>query len=696
LFNEYVSQKDESLSGLTFDKADFASTPEFDLNLDLVSNDKTKELLSKSDHLKDLYKVMLGSLRKKRDTKKTGAILTPSVIEDFNNMVDKINKISNSKDDGEFKTFEDYLKLKKVNENIEEDPIESVTEEKILSFNDFKSLDKISLKSEVSEALTVPHKERGKKKVNMIVGRFQPFTLGHVKVFEQLHKQNGFPIVVFTVRGKKVNLEKSPFNEDEQMTMFNKMKKQYSFLEAMFIVPSAAIDTLFSTLRPAYEPILWGFGTDRKKAYEGMINKPEYRKDLDVEPDFAGYEIKRGDDDVSASKVRTALELDDESTFNKMTPKSIHDMYQILRTVLAPIEESSDVLVEKKETDLSVEATSPGEMYSNPFFIDEIVKAKKLPQYNKFVQLLPHGLVADGFIKFVNGLDQRETKEIVGYLYSLTKPTQLDANALYGNPSSPLGQLFVLEPKGVGRGEVAIAWLIKDAEIQGGGESYDVSIKGKKFEVKAYEAGGPSDAIRAGVKAKITNFNFYNELLDTISRIDKLTGFSSGIPKFDLNAYFPESFVALGNKLMAERTSILSGEISKGRLATIQKFYDEANAIESHIKGFSNVILRGPHSKPRELSVVPISEEEVAAGTFTVKITEKDESLTYILSELRRLKYVRDPKALAVDLQNAVDKSVKGTVYIVFRRNKVNIVPETGFKFSHITAASVKFVERDL
>ncbi len=183
----------------------------------------------------------------------------------------------------------------------------------------------------LNEGLNVPHKEKGKKPVNIFVGRFQPFTLGHVKVFEQLYKKNGYPVIVFLAKGGKPDPEKRPFDEDLQQAMFAEMTKQYPFLEAAFVVPNAGIDTLFATVRPIYEPMLWGYGTDRKRAYDIMIDKPEYREELGVDPEFTGFEIKRTDDDVSASKVRNALMKDDEATFKKMTPKSIHKFYKTLQ-----------------------------------------------------------------------------------------------------------------------------------------------------------------------------------------------------------------------------------------------------------------------------------------------------------------------------------------------------------------------------
>ena len=206
----------------------------------------------------------------------------------------------------------------------------------------------------LNEALNVPHKEKGKKPVNMFVGRFQPFTLGHVKVFEKMYKENGLPVVVYMVRGGKPDPEKRPFDEDMQQAMFAKMKKQYPFLEASFVVPNGAIDTMFAAARPAYEPMMWGYGTDRKKSYGAMINKQSYRDDLGVDPSFKGYEIPRTGENISASKVRNALKIDDERTFKKMTPKSIHGFYKPLQTIMQPIKENDNMKNLKSLTDFSI------------------------------------------------------------------------------------------------------------------------------------------------------------------------------------------------------------------------------------------------------------------------------------------------------------------------------------------------------
>ena len=207
----------------------------------------------------------------------------------------------------------------------------------------------------LNEALNVPHKEKGKKPVNMFVGRFQPFTLGHVKVFEKMYKENGKPVVVFLVRGKNNDPEKRPFDEEMQQAMFAKMAKQYPFLETAIVVPNGSIDTMFAAARPAYEPVMWGYGTDRKKSYGAMIDKQSYRDQLGVDPDFKGYEIFRTDDNISASKVRNALKIDDEKTFKKMTPKSIHSFYKPLQNILEPIKENNNMKNLKSLTSFSID-----------------------------------------------------------------------------------------------------------------------------------------------------------------------------------------------------------------------------------------------------------------------------------------------------------------------------------------------------
>lgn len=108
LFNNYIMARGHSISGISIDKAKFAKNGEsFDLNIDNIKNKTTKQLIEANPEFRDVFKVILGSFKKKRTS--TG-IFTPSVTASFNQIVDDINKIINTEDSG-FKTFFDYLNV---------------------------------------------------------------------------------------------------------------------------------------------------------------------------------------------------------------------------------------------------------------------------------------------------------------------------------------------------------------------------------------------------------------------------------------------------------------------------------------------------------------------------------------------------------------------------------------------------------
>jgi cytidyltransferase-like protein len=265
---------------------------------------------------------MLGSFNKKRE--KESSLLNKEMIEQMNQIIEAIEQ----------KVF-----------------VENADEHSIYNFNNFLMHNKIvSTKTNLNEALKIDYPEQGKEKVNMFVGRFQPFTLGHAKVLETIHKQNGYPVVVFLVKAAKAQKDdavKRPYDTNTQIQMFEAVKKQYPFLKEIFVIPSAGIDLMFNEMRPKYEPVLWGTGTDRFKTYGYQVNNDKYREALGVLPEFGLYEIKRDDEDISATKVREALADGNKKEFEKLTPKALHSMFGDLKKKL----EQSLATVESVETE---------------------------------------------------------------------------------------------------------------------------------------------------------------------------------------------------------------------------------------------------------------------------------------------------------------------------------------------------------
>ena len=168
IFNDYVTKRGKDITKIDIEKAEFAKGDEFDLNVELIPSQRTKDILNSNPKLKDLFKIMLGSLKKKR--KNTGNIMTPSVIEDFNKMVDKVIDVIQTKDDGKFKTFDDYLKIKSTNESLLPNAEELLIEDKVLDYNNFIQLGKVVIEADVMDQ-KIKNPETGRKvKVSSAIG----------------------------------------------------------------------------------------------------------------------------------------------------------------------------------------------------------------------------------------------------------------------------------------------------------------------------------------------------------------------------------------------------------------------------------------------------------------------------------------------------------------------------------------------
>lgn len=306
-FNSFIKDNGASFIGMNFDSAEFANNEAFDLNPKMITNQETIRLVNESREVAELLKITLGTFRKKRQ--KENGVLVGDTFNSLNGIIEKIEA--------------------RIYEKVEEDGV--------MDFKTFKINDTLKGQTNpINEGLKVNHPERGAKEVNMFVGRFQPFTLGHVKVVEHLHKQNGLPTVIFLVKAKTKKAEdkfKRPFDETMQVNMIKQVMKEYP-IETVYVIDTAAIDKMFNAMRPKYEPVLWGTGSDRMKTYGYQVDNPKYRGELGVEDSFRLEEIPRTDDNISATKVRNALLDGDEKTYKSMTPKSMHKMYKLLKQTM--------------------------------------------------------------------------------------------------------------------------------------------------------------------------------------------------------------------------------------------------------------------------------------------------------------------------------------------------------------------------
>lgn len=167
---------------------------------------------------------------------------------------------------------------------------------------------------------------RGKKPVNIMVGRFQPFHIGHWKAAKELHDQNGLPVVIVSVRGGKKG-KGTDFSKSLSDKMIKDLIRKTPFLEDMIEIKYVAFDVeLFANLRPKYEPVLMGAGEDRFKAYKNQMTSFRDKKGnwLNMRDDFDIFQTSRS---ASGTEVRDLIKNGNKKGFEKLMPPVLHNYW---------------------------------------------------------------------------------------------------------------------------------------------------------------------------------------------------------------------------------------------------------------------------------------------------------------------------------------------------------------------------------
>lgn len=184
-----------------------------------------------------------------------------------------------------------------------------------------------------------------RRKVNLMIGRFQPFTNGHMKCVDYAYDKLHIPTIIAMINtpDEKVD-EKHPFPSSLLLPIYKDMFDQNSKILDIILVKNADIVKIGEEIyNMGYEISSWTCGTDRIESYSKMAEK--YKEKAHLSDDFQMLEIKRSDEDISATRVRKSLMDDDLQTFKKLTPlmslksrvKLGDNIYNVLRNQLLKI-----------------------------------------------------------------------------------------------------------------------------------------------------------------------------------------------------------------------------------------------------------------------------------------------------------------------------------------------------------------------
>jgi hypothetical protein len=368
--------------------------------------------------------------------------------------------------------------------------------------------------------------------VNVVIGRYQPFTIGHLGMAKELEKINGLPSVYIYIRSKSG--KNSKFTDKLTVNYMEDVVKGQDLVKDAWAMTASFIPVIvMETQRRGYNPVLIGAGEDRAKTYTGMAKR---MKNITTHPDFKIQELKGRL--TSATEVRQAITDGDEKKFKKLTPKQVHPYYKQLKDELektGELVESLSVsdIIDNYNTDIDI-MESLLESYGADFFSDTLI-----------IETILEGAMSDINIIFQDSKDFDEFKKEVKKEYPKLKDA--DILALYKDNEE----------------------LMNESKVADEIESF---LKTRFKKVGKTTNSGVTDFTGKEPKNKMPNWEGTLEITVGRDGLSSIEGMEDQVFKKD--------------ELFKEVTAITESELNEGLGATIKKAF---KAIKKKV-GMSKVV----------------------------------------------------------------------------------------------------------
>lgn len=345
VFSKFLEEYGYKYKGANFQEPDYLKKEEFRLNRDMIADPRVMKWIEDDDSYESLFKLILNSFRKIK--KRSGGIITPGIIDQFNMLVSNIDTAVRKKkfikaNESNIPSFLDFKKnnIDPVNLDhltLEGDEADENFDDHFYSYNDFitaletiDSVDKPKVDTKPIADKSVKDNNKVKKgdpqKVNLIVGRFQPFHNGHMKMVDVLRDKNELPSIVAVVHSGNNKLEDSPFDLNLVSKYMESLIMEFpQKIQGYFIVNKGLLGPICSRAKElGYLPVSIGSGEDKSE---------DYNKQLDflkkIGSDFhESMELIETPRKNSGSEIRDYLDKEDFLAFKKSVPQSISSFYQ--------------------------------------------------------------------------------------------------------------------------------------------------------------------------------------------------------------------------------------------------------------------------------------------------------------------------------------------------------------------------------
>lgn len=333
VFVKFLEENGDKYKGADFEEPEYLKREEFRLNKDLIDDRRVLKYVNEDDSFESLFKLMLNSFRKIKS--RAGGIITKGMMEQMNLLIrdikDYIEKPRKGKMNESFMSFADFKKENspRVEYLKEEDSETEADENPFYSYGEFiTALETI----DNTKSVIVEEKEEKKdlKDINLLVGRFQPFHNGHLKMAKFLKEKNDFPSVAVVVYPGHNKSGKSPFKEDTIKKYMDGVVRDEPEIVDYIIVQRGLIGSaIVKLIEKGYKPHLIGAGEDRIDDYTKQL---EYVKKSEIGEEVKDLKLVKTPRVTSATKVREAIADDNYQEVKRLVPKGVSVLYNLLQS----------------------------------------------------------------------------------------------------------------------------------------------------------------------------------------------------------------------------------------------------------------------------------------------------------------------------------------------------------------------------
>jgi hypothetical protein len=304
IFKDFISEYQSKYEGLALDVPDYLKSPEFQIDFDLIQDPEIINLIKNNETYQEMYRILSNFFRKKRKRSSSG-FFGPELLDQLNLQVEKIKRIvmGDVIYEGLFPSFGEFIGA-------------GISDSMFIGEHEhFKKNKNISVKP---------------KKVNVIIGSFQPIHNGHIKAAEALKAKNGLPSILIAIR--KGN-RRIPFSERSTRIMLEKVQQANPDLIAeVRLGESDSIKDILNMISPDFTPILWGSSEKRINDFVLQIEHIKKRNiPIRLTDDFNLVLVPQY---LNSDDVRNCILSGDFNKFKSMVPSTISSEFFNLKKEL--------------------------------------------------------------------------------------------------------------------------------------------------------------------------------------------------------------------------------------------------------------------------------------------------------------------------------------------------------------------------